>query len=205
MKEKLRDQYDSLYTAQDDVFGGGQPVEAVCQIKNYIDSGRVLDIGGGEGRNALYLAERGFRVSVNDLSKVGLDKIKLIAKEKGFTIDTHVADVTEDKIKDDYEVILLTFVLHHMDKLEAVKVIKEAQKHTVIGGINVIETFVNKGGLYERNKVTGRFYPCQKEIEELYKDWDIKELSIKEIMTMARNKEGKPMKNHAVSLLAQKC
>ncbi len=57
--------------------------------------GRVLCLAEGEGRNAVFLAERGFTVTGVDGSKVGLEKAQRLAQERGVTIETVVADLRE--------------------------------------------------------------------------------------------------------------
>ncbi len=55
--------------------------------------GRVLCLGEGEGRNAVWLAQRGFSVVAVDASPVGLEKARRLAAERGVTIETRVADL----------------------------------------------------------------------------------------------------------------
>jgi SAM-dependent methyltransferase len=55
--------------------------------------GRVLCLAEGEGRNAIFLAEKGFQVTGVDGSKVGLEKAQKLAKERGVKIETIVADL----------------------------------------------------------------------------------------------------------------
>ena len=86
MNEQIKKQYDSLYSLEGSMYGDGGPLKIVTKLVDYIDKGKVLDIGGGEGRNALYLAERGFEVTVTDLSGVGLDKLQSSAKEKNLNM-----------------------------------------------------------------------------------------------------------------------
>jgi SAM-dependent methyltransferase len=45
--------------------------------------GRALDVGCGEGRNAVWLAERGWEVTGVDFSEVGLDKARGLAQARG--------------------------------------------------------------------------------------------------------------------------
>lgn len=204
MNEKIRDQYDSLYTAEKNVFGAGKPVEAVRSLSEHLSGGSVLDLGGGEGRNALYLAKEGFCVSVYDISKVGLARLAETAKDQGLEIATKVLDITEAEIEGTFDAVVLTFVLHHLDGVDALKVITEAQEHTNENGVHILITFTNQGDLYERNRTSGRFYPEEATLRELYNNWDIKELSTIEVTTHARNKQGDRMKNHVISLTAQK-
>src|SRR2546429_8271195 len=48
-------------------------------------AGRALDLGTGEGRNAIWLAERGWRVTAVDFSAVGLAKAAKPAEKRGVT------------------------------------------------------------------------------------------------------------------------
>jgi SAM-dependent methyltransferase len=55
--------------------------------------GRALDLACGEGRNAVWLAERGWRVTGVDFSSVGLAKARDLAAARGVDVDWVHADV----------------------------------------------------------------------------------------------------------------
>jgi len=55
--------------------------------------GEVLSLAEGEGRNAVFLARLGFRVTGVDGSRVGLEKAQRLAEERGVRIETAVADL----------------------------------------------------------------------------------------------------------------
>jgi SAM-dependent methyltransferase len=57
--------------------------------------GEVLSLGEGEGRNAVFLAERGLLLTGVDASSVGLNKAKQLAAERGVTLQTVVSDLAE--------------------------------------------------------------------------------------------------------------
>lgn len=57
--------------------------------------GRVLCLGEGEGRNAVFLAGRGFEVVAVDASSVGLAKAGRLALERGVRISPVVADLAD--------------------------------------------------------------------------------------------------------------
>ena len=61
--------------------------------------GAVLCLGEGEGRNAVFLAEQGYRVVALDQSVVGLEKAKRLATATGVNIDTVVADLVDYRIE----------------------------------------------------------------------------------------------------------
>ncbi len=55
--------------------------------------GRALDLGSGEGRNALWLAEQGWAVTGLDFSSVGIAKAVRLARQRGLAVDWVVADL----------------------------------------------------------------------------------------------------------------
>jgi 2-polyprenyl-3-methyl-5-hydroxy-6-metoxy-1,4-benzoquinol methylase len=56
--------------------------------------GRALDVAAGEGRNAIWLAERGWQVTAVDFSEVAVAKGRRLAEARGVAVDWVVADVT---------------------------------------------------------------------------------------------------------------
>jgi SAM-dependent methyltransferase len=81
--------WDERYAASDLVWSAepNQFVEAECAN---LPPGRAVDLAAGEGRNAIWLARRGWEVTAVDFSKVGLDKGRELAGE------THVEWVCAD-------------------------------------------------------------------------------------------------------------
>jgi SAM-dependent methyltransferase len=57
--------------------------------------GQALDAGAGEGRNAVWLAARGWQVTAVDFSAVGLDKSRRLAGARGVAVDWVRADVRD--------------------------------------------------------------------------------------------------------------
>ncbi len=57
--------------------------------------GRVLCIGEGEGRNAVFLAKQGFVVTAVDLSRVGMEKLQRLAAQEHVQVTTVVANLAD--------------------------------------------------------------------------------------------------------------
>ncbi|MEK6923472.1 MAG: methyltransferase domain-containing protein, partial [Nanoarchaeota archaeon] len=55
-------------------FWGSKPHAIIKEILNFKRSGDVLDLGVGEGRDALFLAKNGFSVTGVDISETGIQK-----------------------------------------------------------------------------------------------------------------------------------
>ena len=69
--------------------------------------GRALDIATGKGRNALYLAERGFEVVAVDISNVALSAARRNAQEKHLHVDWQQLDLEQSGFPDgEYDLIL---------------------------------------------------------------------------------------------------
>lgn len=54
---------------------------------------RVLCVADGEGRNGVWLAQRGLRVEAFDVAEAGLAKARRLAAERGVSVDLVLADV----------------------------------------------------------------------------------------------------------------
>jgi SAM-dependent methyltransferase len=80
--------------SQQGMFYGAKPNDFVAEQAHRIPKGRVLDLGAGEGRNGVWLAEQGHSVLCVDGSDVGLAKARALAKERGISVDTEVADLS---------------------------------------------------------------------------------------------------------------
>ena len=55
----------------------------VIELCEPLAPGKAIDLAGGEGRNTIWLAERGWQVENVDISAVGLDKCAAFAVERG--------------------------------------------------------------------------------------------------------------------------
>lgn len=62
------------------------------------DAGTALDVAGGTGRNALWLAERGFDVTLVDVSDTACAEATARAVAAGWPLDVVRADLTEDPL-----------------------------------------------------------------------------------------------------------
>ena len=57
--------------------------------------GRAIDLACGEGRNAVWLAERGWQAVGADFSEVGLQKARELANRRGVNVEWVAADLLE--------------------------------------------------------------------------------------------------------------
>lgn len=98
--------WDERYAARELVWSAGpnQFVETECSD---LPPGRAVDLAAGEGRNAIWLAGRGWQVTAVDFSPVALDKGRQVAGDAG--IDWQVADATRWQ-GSDYDLAVIAYL-----------------------------------------------------------------------------------------------
>ena len=75
--------------------GRSEPNRLFASEVEELEPGRALDLACGEGRNAVWLADRGWRVTGIDFSDVALAKAERLAQSRGVEVDWVLADVVE--------------------------------------------------------------------------------------------------------------
>jgi SAM-dependent methyltransferase len=99
-----RQDWNARY-AQKELVWTAEPNRAFAAEVSGLAPGRALDVACGEGRNAVWLAERGWRVTAVDFSDVALEKAAKLAASRGVEVGWVLADVL------DYEPEALSFEL----------------------------------------------------------------------------------------------
>lgn len=90
----MKEFWNERYGGEDYVYGEA-PNELLVTFAGRLPPGPVLLIGEGEGRNAVFLAERGHEVTAVDQSVVGLAKAQALAGRRGVAIRTVEADLAD--------------------------------------------------------------------------------------------------------------
>lgn len=109
-KDKVYDtksQWDQRYSKRTYVYGK-LPAKFLAENFDYLSSSTtILDMGMGEGRNAVFLAQKGHQVTGIDISSVAIKKARQLAKENGVRINTVVGTLNKYAIaKESYDAII---------------------------------------------------------------------------------------------------
>lgn len=86
---------------------------------NFRKNQRLLCLGEGEGRNAIYFAKRGHEVAAIDASDIGLKKLNELAKEHNVEVDTKCIDLNEWEPSKKYGTITASYLHMYKDEREA--------------------------------------------------------------------------------------
>ena len=109
MSWKDKEKWDHKYETPEYITGK-EPVEWLKDHSDMLDGkGSALDIASGEGRNAVFAAEKGYQTLAVDISATGIEKAHALANEKGVTIETCVVDLDNWEIKQNAFDLILCF------------------------------------------------------------------------------------------------
>jgi tellurite methyltransferase len=134
-------------------------------------TGRVLDLGAGEGADSIRLALLGYQVDAIDVSEMAIRKIHHFAAEKNVRLVTPVrADVREFRPDIQYDVVLCKGLLHYVEAKEPV--VRMMQEATAPGGINVVSLWSSFTEVPEPHRRVDTFCDDEDgEVENLYRNW----------------------------------
>lgn len=102
--------YDDYYL-KEHLFGKAYP-ELISYFSKLTKKGKVLDLGCGQGRDALALARIGFKVLGIDHSKVGIDQLNQMAQKENLPLEGRVADIYSYSAINGFNFIILDSMFH---------------------------------------------------------------------------------------------
>lgn len=121
-------------------FYGTEPNDFVAACAAEIPPGPVLCLGEGEGRNAVFLAQRGHAVTATDQSSAGLAKAALLAATRAVPLATIVADLADFAIAPaTWSAVVATFV--HLPPALRRAVHARAAQGLKPGGVFILEAY----------------------------------------------------------------
>ena len=106
--------WDELYRSRGSVWSG-EPNESLVKYVSGLPAGTALDVGCGEGADAIWLARRGWRVTAVDISSVALERATNSATQAGEKVAERIkwvrTDLTESVLTDaTYDLVCAFFM-----------------------------------------------------------------------------------------------
>lgn len=150
------------------------PNDVLVRNMPNLKPGSVLDLGGSDGVNAIYLAKGKFDVTNVDKDAQALDDLKLIASQEKLEIITEHCDLSKYEFNSDYDNVITLYTLHFLQQEFANKLLLNMKKHTRTGGLNIIVGFTAVG---EFDVDSNKCYLKDGYLQSLYTDWQILEHS----------------------------
>ncbi|MEH6446724.1 MAG: tellurite resistance methyltransferase TehB [Oceanospirillaceae bacterium] len=140
-----------------------------CKIIEPCDT---LDMGCSNGRNAVYLGQLGFNITAIDANSAAIEVLQSIIIEENIkNIKTHVYDIHDASLSENYGFISCTVTLMFINPARVDAVINDMHKCTLAGGYNLIVCAMST----EDHPCPVRFPFTLKagQLREAYQEWEI--------------------------------
>ncbi|MFX1513888.1 MAG: class I SAM-dependent methyltransferase, partial [Promethearchaeota archaeon] len=134
---------------------------------------KLLDLGCGEGRDAVYFAKNGFMTVGLDLSHIGLEKTKKYAEETGVKIKIIQADIETYKLTEFYDVIYSSGSLHYIPPKQRREKLEHFKSQTTPPGIHAFLVLVEKPFIPKAPDAEEEILFKSGELMSYYWDWEI--------------------------------
>ncbi len=135
-----RDRWQERYQAAPWLFGRNPSAWLIGLDPILPRQGRALSLGEGEGRNAVWLAQRGLSVTAVDFAPVALARAGLLAAEACVRLTLIEADITQWRPPaGGFDLVLLMFL--QLPPAERVPAHRAAVEALAPGGLLVLEAF----------------------------------------------------------------
>ncbi|EFW92127.1 Methyltransferase type 12 [Haladaptatus paucihalophilus DX253] len=189
---------------RDEFYWGTEPnglVETVLEFAPERTAPAAIDIGSGEGRDAVYLAEQGYGVLAVDPIPNGLEKTERLAEERGVQLQTKEADINDLDFPS-MDVVYSCGALQYLRPENRDAQFERFKAATTDGGIHVLFAFVDHPGIptppdWGDNE---HFYQPG-ELRGYYDDWEVLE---EDELVFDDNSGGEPHQHAAETIIVEK-
>ena len=128
--------WEDLYGEKAQVWSGKVNAPLEERVGN-LPPGRALDLGCGEGGDALWLAERGWSVTAVDISPTALSRARAEAERRGVTVDWVEQDLADPLPVGTYDLVSAQF-LQSPVPFARVDVLRRAAAEVATGGVLLV-------------------------------------------------------------------
>ena len=139
-------QYDGKY-AQKTYYWGMRPSKFCLKALELLPPDqprKLIDIGCGEGRHAVFFARNGYEVAAFDLSPQGVAKTRKLADDAGVSIQAFEGDILKYRLTEKFDIVLCHGCLQYIPDNLRTNVLDNYKEFTKKGGLNLLSAFVRK-------------------------------------------------------------
>lgn len=136
----MKDFWDTRYSEQGYAYGTEANAFLISEASRLQPGMKVLVVGDGEGRNGVWLAQRGLEVTSVDYSVAGVERARRLAAGRGVTLDSHCADMNDWRWPLEYfDAVVSIFV--HFPSSQRVQMHAKMLAALRPGGVLIMEAF----------------------------------------------------------------
>lgn len=198
--------YLEFYCKPEDYFPkkyNSNPVHSeVLEAMQTVKPCKALDLGCGQGRNSLFLAQHGFDVTAVDQNELSLEILQSIVEQEDLEMPVGLYDINSASIGQTYDFIVSTVVLMFLQANRIPAIIQNMQEQTSIGGYNLIVCAMDTED-----------YPCsvnfpftfkEGELANYYNDWELIKYNENPGHLHRRDENGNRIQLRFATMLAKK-
>lgn len=131
--------WDDKFSHEGYFYGFEPNVFIQSQTHLLAPEGSVLCLGEGEGRNAVYLASKGFDITALDASAIGMTKALMMASKRGLSFKTELLDLEHWKPTQNYNAVVSSYL--HLEEPLRTKAFRQAFETLTKDGYFIGEFF----------------------------------------------------------------
>lgn len=197
--KRSRSPWAREYQRRRDYVWGTEPTTFAREVADRLPGGRLLDLGCGEGRDAVFFASRGFEVTGVDLSAAGIRKARRLARAAGVRVRWVVADMGRFSPEAVYDLVFSCGAVHYLPRPVRDRLFPRWQAATRPGGLHAHIVFTDRLIYVEKGEVVEYFRPG--ELRNYYRDWEVLEF---EESSIACRQDGTPHRHSIARLVARR-
>ncbi len=169
------DELQQMY-AQDEYYWGTDPNELVKRAVEHApdqDTLTAVDVGAGEGRDSVYLAEQGITVTAIDIAPNGLEKAEQLAEEKDVSIEVAQGDINTLTLTTPIDIFYSIGTIQYLQPDERHDQFSHFKSQTRPSGIHALFAFVDKDGIpLAPDWGDNEYFYNEDELSTYYEEWD---------------------------------
>lgn len=152
MADSAISRIDQIYKSSDEYYWGKAPSSMcyeVLKLRPPTRKLKVLDIGCGEGKDAVFFARNGYDVTGIEISDAGLNKARKLAEEAGVGIKLISADILKHRLDTCYDILFSSGALNCIKPEMRDEIFENYKEHTSADGLNVFNIHIDKPFIYQ--------------------------------------------------------
>ncbi len=154
--------WDTRYEESGRIWSGNPNVVLVREVADLLP-GRALDLGCGEGGDAIWLARQGWQVTAVDISGVALARAQEHASDAGVSVDWQKRDLVADFPAGSFDLVSAQF-LHFWEEFDRERILRDAAAAVAPGGILLIEGHLDTGPMHRPEHENAPALPAADEV-----------------------------------------